>query len=65
MLFSVIIFYISIVAGITIWVEFGLEQQVIFSIVTWAVSLPFMWFGTNITFSDSVGRKLYGKTGSA
>lgn len=64
-MFSVIIFYISIVAGITIWVEFGLEQQVIFSIVTWAVSLPFMWFGTNITFSDSVGRKLYGKTGSA
>ena len=64
-MFSIIIFYISIVAGITIWVEFGLEQQVIFSIVTWAVSLPFMWFGTNITFSDSVGRKLYGKTGPA
>ena len=60
-MFSIIVFYISIVAGITIWVEFGLEQQVIFSIVTWAVSLPFMWFGTNITFSDSVGRKLYGQ----
>jgi hypothetical protein len=64
-MFSIIIFYISIVAGITIWVEFGLEQQVIFSLVTWAVSLPFMWFGTNITFSDSVGRRLYGKTGTA
>ncbi|WP_393970762.1 hypothetical protein OXIME_000994 [Oxyplasma meridianum] len=64
-MFSIIIFYISIVAGITIWEEFGLEQQVIFSIITWAVSLPFMWFGTNITFSDSVGRKLYGKTESA
>jgi hypothetical protein len=60
-MFSIIVFYISIVAGITIWVEFGLEQQVVFSIVTWAVSLPFMWFGTNITFSDSVGRKLYGQ----
>ena len=64
-MFSIIIFYLSIVGGITIWPEFGLEQQVIFSIITWAVSLPFMWFGTNITFSDSVGRRIYGKTGFA
>jgi len=64
-MFAIVIFYLSIVAGITVWPEFGLEQQVLFSIITWAVSLPFMWFGTNITFSDSVGRKIHAKAGSA
>ena len=49
-------------AGITIWQEFRLEHQVIFSKVRWETSLAFMWFGTNVKFGEWMGRKIYGKT---
>lgn len=53
-MFAIVVFYISILTGYSIWPFFGLTEQVIFSIAIWLVSLPFMWFATNIALNHSV-----------
>lgn len=53
-MFSIVIFYISILTGYSIWPFFGITEQVIFSIAIWVISLPFMWFATNIALNHSV-----------
>ncbi len=49
---SIIILYITIVQSYNIWPEFGLTQQLYFSIIFLALSLPFMWFFTNYAIYD-------------
>ncbi len=53
-MFSIVVFYISILTGYSIWPFFGITEQVFFSIAVWVVSLPFMWFATNIALNHSV-----------
>ncbi len=53
-MFAILVFYISILTGYAIWPFFGITQQVIFSIAVWIVTLPFMWFATNIALNNSV-----------
>ena len=43
---ALIIFYISLISPTVIYPLYGLEQQVVFSAILWAVSLPFMWLST-------------------
>lgn len=56
-MFTIVVFYISILSGYSIWPAFNLTEQVIFSIGVWILSLPFMWFATNIALNSSVGSK--------
>lgn len=51
---AIIIFYLSAVARIIIWPEFGFFQQLTFSLLLWAISLPIMWLSTNITLNSYV-----------
>lgn len=53
-MFAIIVFYISILTGYAIWPFFGITEQVVFSIAIWVVTLPFMWFATNIALNHSV-----------
>lgn len=53
-MFTIVIFYISILLGYSIWPSFDLTQQVIFSIGVWIMTLPFMWFATNISLNSSI-----------
>ena len=53
-MFAIVVFYISILTGYAIWPFFGITQQVIFSIAVWVITLPFMWFATNIALNHSV-----------
>ena len=62
-MFAIVVFYFSILSGYSIWPVFGLTEQVIFSIGVWVVTLPFMWFATNIALNSSVGGR--GKAANA
>ncbi len=53
-MFAIVVFYVSILFGYSIWNTFGLTEQIIFSIAVWVFSLPFMWFATNIALNSSV-----------
>ncbi len=53
-MFAIVVFYVSILSGYSIWSSFNLTEQVIFSIGVWIFSLPFMWFTTNIALNSSV-----------
>ena len=53
-MFAIVVFYVSILTGYSIWGFFGITEQVIFSIAVWIVTLPFMWFATNIALNSSV-----------
>ena len=53
-MFAIVVFYVSILTGYSIWGFFGITEQVIFSIAVWVVTLPFMWFATNIALNSSV-----------
>ena len=56
-MFAIVVFYVSILTGYTIWSFFGLTEQVIFSIALWVVALPFMWVATNIALNSSVRKE--------
>lgn len=56
-MFAIVIFYISILTAYSVWPVFNLTEQVIFSIAVWVVSLPFMWFTTNIALNHSVSSR--------
>ena len=51
---AIIVFYLSAVTRVTIWPEFGFLQQLTFSLILWAISLPVMWLSTNITLNSYV-----------
>lgn len=53
-MFAIVVFYVSILTGYTIWPSFSLTDQVIFSISVWVIALPFMWIATNIALNSSV-----------
>lgn len=53
-MFSIVVFYISVLTAYSIWTPFGLTEQVIFSIAVWIISLPYMWLTTNIALNYSV-----------
>ncbi len=53
-MFTIVIFYISILAAYSIWPSFNLTEQVIFSVGVWIITLPFMWVATNIALNSSV-----------
>lgn len=55
---AIIIFYISAIGLSVIWPEFGIGQQLEFSLVLWGLTLPVMWLSTNISLNaDSYTRK--------
>lgn len=43
---ALVFFYISIISLTDIFPFFGIKQQLYFSAILWAVSLPFMWLST-------------------
>lgn len=51
-MFSIVIFYLSVVKNYVIWPYFGLEQQTIFSIILVAISLPLTVLNTNLTLNS-------------
>ncbi len=53
-MFTIVIFYVSILSAYSIWPSFDLTEQVIFSVGVWILTLPFMWFATNIALNSSV-----------
>ena len=56
-MFAIVVFYVSILSGYSIWSSFNLTEQVIFSVGVWIFSLPFMWFATNIALNSSVRKR--------
>lgn len=57
-MFTIVIFYVSILSAYSIWSSFSLTEQVIFSIGVWILTLPFMWFATNIALNSSVPKQV-------
>lgn len=53
-MFTIVIFYVSILAVFSIWPSFSLTEQAIFSIGVCITTLPFMWVATNIALNSSV-----------
>lgn len=53
-MFAIIIFYVSVLSAYSFWSDFGLTEQIIFSIGIWVVALPFMWVATNVALNESV-----------
>ena len=49
---SIIILYFTAVSTFVIWPVFGITQQLYFSIIFLAISLPLMWFFTNYAIYD-------------
>ena len=49
---SIIILYFTAVSSFDIWPVFGVTQQLYFSIIFLAISLPLMWFFTNYAIYD-------------
>ena len=49
---SIIILYFTAVSSLDIWPVFGITQQLYFSIIFLAISLPLMWFFTNYAIYD-------------
>jgi hypothetical protein len=49
---SIIILYFTAVSTLDIWPIFGITQQLYFSIIFLAISLPIMWFFTNYAIYD-------------
>lgn len=56
-MFTIVVFYISILTAYSIWPGFNLTEQVIFSVGVWIITLPFMWIATNIALNSSVGKR--------
>lgn len=46
---GLVVLYLSTFSGITIWSVFTFQSQLIFSLILVAVSLPIMWFITNLS----------------
>lgn len=49
----VVILYISSTFRVLLWPEFGITQQVEFSIAAWAALLPLMWITTNLSLYNA------------
>lgn len=61
---AIIIFYITAIGVTVIWPEFGVGQQLEFSLLLWGFTLPVMWLSTNLSLNaDSRGEDISG-TGS-
>lgn len=48
---AIVIFYISAIGLRVLWPEFGMGQQLSFSLILWGITLPFMWLSTNISLN--------------
>lgn len=55
---AIVVFYITAIPTRVIWPEFGIKQQLIFSLLLWGLTLPIMWLSTNISL-NSDGRTGY------
>ena len=51
-MFAIIVFYVSILFSYSIWNNFGLAQQTLFSLIMWIFALPFMWLTTNLVLNS-------------
>ncbi len=54
---AIVIFYMSAIGLTVIWPEFGMAQQLQFSLLLWGITLPVMWLSTNISLNADVGGK--------
>ncbi|AKA48857.1 hypothetical protein IX51_06780 [uncultured archaeon] len=48
---AIVVFYISAIGLTVIWPEFGMGQQLQFSLLLWGFTLPVMWLSTNISLN--------------
>lgn len=57
---AIVIFYISAIGLTVIWPEFGMAQQLQFSLLLWGFTLPVMWLSTNISLNADMedGKKM-------
>lgn len=58
---AIIVFYITAISTRVIWPEFGIREQLIFSLLLWGLTLPVMWLSTNISLNSGGGMTSQGK----
>lgn len=51
---AIVVFYLTSISLVVIWPDFGAAEQLTFSLVLWGVSLPFVWFSTNIALNSEL-----------
>lgn len=51
---AIIVFYLTSISLVVIWPDFGVAEQLTFSLVLWGISLPFVWISTNIALNSEL-----------
>lgn len=55
----IIVLYVSSTFNVLLWPEFGINQQVEFSIAAWGFILPLMWLTTNLSLNSASDYRPY------
>ena len=55
---AIVVFYITSIALVVIYPLFGSTEQLLFALVLWGISLPFVWLSTNISLNYESGEAL-------
>lgn len=54
---AIVVFYISAIGLHVLWPEFGIGEQLKFSLLLWGLTLPVMWLSTNISLNADSTRR--------
>ena len=56
---AIVVFYITAIALDVIYRPFGSAEQLLFSLLVWGVTLPFVWISTNISLNYEVPEDIH------